>query len=326
MEAFSELTVHVRTVTPGFLHGADPAGDPELRPPAFRGVMRYWLRVALGGVIGDTNMAGLHKLETAVFGSTSAGSPVSVRISGDPGKVNAPLMPHKPWPRRQAFAAGGNMQVVMTMPYHRDPATWKRVLNLNSSSELDPTVWNMACAALRLALTFGGVGQRGRRGFGALQVVRADPIGAVAVMPTSLSDWRSFAAQSCSVAIGAAQKLAEQAEVPMTALPSGPTSFPCASALGVVGTCDLGASDANGALTAFMSAHRPEYTFGGISPREASPLWIRPIQTNSSYGLLLCALAPLGLNHDAAYYDRMRGFLGQLRGWQQMPPVKGWNT
>jgi len=35
-----QLVVQLETVTPLFLGGADPRGEPELRPPAFRGAMR----------------------------------------------------------------------------------------------------------------------------------------------------------------------------------------------------------------------------------------------------------------------------------------------
>src|SRR6266850_1449561 len=73
MEERNKLTVTLETVTPLFLGGAeaqDRNRSPELRPPAFRGALRYWLRAALGGVIGDNNLDGLHRLESAVFGST----------------------------------------------------------------------------------------------------------------------------------------------------------------------------------------------------------------------------------------------------------------
>jgi len=48
MDKSGSLTITLETVTPLFLGGADPRGAPELRPPAFRGAMRYWLRAALG--------------------------------------------------------------------------------------------------------------------------------------------------------------------------------------------------------------------------------------------------------------------------------------
>lgn len=44
----SHLTLTLETVTPLFLGGADPRGAPELRAPAFRGMMRYWFRAVLG--------------------------------------------------------------------------------------------------------------------------------------------------------------------------------------------------------------------------------------------------------------------------------------
>jgi CRISPR-associated protein Cmr1 len=50
MEECRTLAVTLETVTPLFLGGADPRGAPELRPPPFRGAMRYWLRAALGGL------------------------------------------------------------------------------------------------------------------------------------------------------------------------------------------------------------------------------------------------------------------------------------
>jgi len=51
VESSSSWTVTLETVTPLFLGGADPRGAPELRAPALRGAMRYWLWTALGGVI-----------------------------------------------------------------------------------------------------------------------------------------------------------------------------------------------------------------------------------------------------------------------------------
>jgi len=42
------LTVTLETVTPLLLGGAVPRESPELRLSSLRGVMRYWLRAALG--------------------------------------------------------------------------------------------------------------------------------------------------------------------------------------------------------------------------------------------------------------------------------------
>lgn len=44
-----KFEVKLQTVTPLFLGGANPDEGPELRPASVRGVLRYWLRAALGG-------------------------------------------------------------------------------------------------------------------------------------------------------------------------------------------------------------------------------------------------------------------------------------
>jgi hypothetical protein len=51
----------LETITPLFLTGADPRGEPELRAASIRGALRFWLRALLGGVIGDRDLDGLLK-------------------------------------------------------------------------------------------------------------------------------------------------------------------------------------------------------------------------------------------------------------------------
>ncbi|GCE15845.1 type III-B CRISPR module RAMP protein Cmr1 [Tengunoibacter tsumagoiensis] len=80
-----EVTFDLQTLTPLFLSGAYPT-DVELRPPSFRGEMRYWLRTLLGGMLG-TDTKGLEQvaaIEEQVFGSTERGSGVIVRLSPQP--------------------------------------------------------------------------------------------------------------------------------------------------------------------------------------------------------------------------------------------------
>ncbi len=66
------ITVTLEAVTPLFLAGADPRGAPELRPPAFRGALRYWFRAAAGGALGGDIQA-VARAEREVFGA-AAGS------------------------------------------------------------------------------------------------------------------------------------------------------------------------------------------------------------------------------------------------------------
>lgn len=49
MPALRFLDLELQTVTPLMTGGA--FYQAELRPPSFRGVMRYWLRALLGGVL-----------------------------------------------------------------------------------------------------------------------------------------------------------------------------------------------------------------------------------------------------------------------------------
>ena len=42
------ITIRLETITPLFLGGAEPRGEPpELRPASFRGVMRFGLRAGV---------------------------------------------------------------------------------------------------------------------------------------------------------------------------------------------------------------------------------------------------------------------------------------
>src|SRR5712692_3661971 len=78
-----EVTFTLRTLTPLFLAGADQTAA-ELRAPSFRGLMRYWQRALVGGLVGTTpqGLETVKKTETTVFGATDTGSAVQIRVSG----------------------------------------------------------------------------------------------------------------------------------------------------------------------------------------------------------------------------------------------------
>lgn len=240
MENRKTLTVTLETVTPLFLGGAEPREKPpELRPPAIRGALRYWLRAVLGGVIGDRNLNDLHQLESMVFGSTEYGSPIQVRLRGTLQSTDEKILPHKDGRQagqRKAFKAGQGVELVM-----------------HQLRSADETVWHAACAALNLALTFGGVGLRSRRG--------------------------------------------------------------------LVRICQIKAKSAPEAVTEFMRRVPKDNALGGIRPRQASPLWVRPILLDGSYGLLLTVLASDFRN---ANYNFVRNFLETFAG--QNLTVEGWNA
>ncbi len=307
------LVVTVEAVTPVFLGGADPRGAPELRPPAFRGAMRYWLRAALGGVIGDANLHALHALETAVFGSTEAASPISLRLGPLDGQLQTStekILPHKEGREagsRQAFKAGQRFQLALSTPRRAEQA-----------------VWDAAVASLRLAVTFGGIGLRSRRGYGTLRIVESSSPEQLPVSPSRLGEWQQYAERSATQAIIACRGVARFGNISVIPhLLNGPSAFPSANRMGLIRLHDLKADSAMDAVKKFMGSVPRNQAFGGIQPRQASPLWVRPVQTENGWGLLFLVLASklaAGTN-----YSSIRTFLDQHFPGRDLQ-VKGWNA
>lgn len=297
------LRVTLETVTPLLLGGAD-GKTPELRVPPFRGAMRYWWRAALGGIIGDSNLEALHKLESAVFGSPDLGSAISIRLgSSDTFETQVPPLPHKKHKfKRKALV--GSFELVMSQP-----------------RSADALIWNAACASLELALTSGGVGLRSRRGYGTVRVVKASGSRVVA-FPTTFDGWRSHVRRVTQLAIRAAVELAEACNVPLS-LAKSPAAYPCATHSGLIRLCDVKVHSAMEAMKLFMNRVQKDKALGGINPRQASPLWVRPIQTGpTTYGLLCTVLTS---KFPGSNYDFVHKFLDdKFRG--QYLRVKGWNA
>ncbi len=186
----ASLTVTLEAVTPLFLTGADPRGAPELRPPALRGALRYWLRAALGGTLGD-DVGAVREAEAAVFGSTDerlggAGA-VSVRLR--PGQ-SAPVSAYRREPAQRVVRDGREL----LQPTGRDYLYWSMAGSGNQGAKqyLEPGAQfhlqlaarpgapdperclQQAEAALWLLLQLGGVGSRSRRTAGSLSAVHVD--------------------------------------------------------------------------------------------------------------------------------------------------------
>lgn len=313
MAVTRSLTVTLETVTPLFLGGANPRGAPELRPPAFRGALRYWLRAALGGVIGDNNLEALHDLESSVFGSTDFGSRIHVRLSGLDGGPRSNV--EKILPHKEGREAGARQAI---------QAAQRFVLMLSTPDYVSQEVWKASIGALRLSVIFGGVGLRSRRGYGTLRIVKSTDLELLPTSPTSLQNWKTFAQQTAENAIQACRQFAQSHRVPvLDQPPNGPARFPCANQQGLMMICDLKARSAMAAVIQFMQRVPKDPAFGGIQPRQASPLWVRPIQTENGYDLLFLVLASkLKTGTD---YNKVREFLEEHFGGQYLQ-AKGWNA
>jgi CRISPR-associated protein Cmr1 len=187
-----ELTVALETVTPLFLAGAHPRGDPELRPPAFRGAMRYWLRAALGGVLSD-DLEAMREREAEVFGRTeeksARGSAVSVRIhSKHPSEpqpyskarsVIGPRGERQPAARDYLYwsmAKSGNPARENYQPsknFLPDGVAFDLTLTIRPGAQNAENAFRWARAALWLLVHLGGVGSRARRTGGSLSATGA---------------------------------------------------------------------------------------------------------------------------------------------------------
>ena len=176
-----EVTFTLQTITPLFLAGADQ-NIAELRPPTFRGEMRYWLRTLVGGCV-EPDTTGLRKVveaEQAVFGATEHSSPVRIRLRNiattlspyagagagvNTGKgylfwsMNESRKEEKgnPKPARKSFLPG------MT--------TFQLVL---SASETNTDALKQAIASIWLLVNLGGIGARSRRCAGNLTVTNVE--------------------------------------------------------------------------------------------------------------------------------------------------------
>lgn len=175
MATLPSVTFECEVITPMFLGGADQ--QPELRPASIRGALRYWLRAALGGVIGDNDLATLRRLEAEVFGETERGSLVIVRLHGAlQPMINFDLDRDN---QGKQLRSGHNYLYYSTrlgqnrrVPF--DVAWPSLVLTLATKHGVEKAqdVLQKAAAAVWLLMHLGGMGTRARRCAGSVQVVK----------------------------------------------------------------------------------------------------------------------------------------------------------
>lgn len=180
------LEVSLETVTPLFLGGADPRGEPELRASSVRGALRFWLRALLGGVMGDSpnKLDALRQAESAVFGSTELGaSPVVIRLRhGSLPQVTFSRLAL--WnDKDKRFDMPGIAYMFFGARKTREESERNAiaagaVFNLSLSFRAgfglsNKEAFTRAYAALWLLTHLGGLGTRSRRGGGSLQAIEA---------------------------------------------------------------------------------------------------------------------------------------------------------
>lgn len=151
-------------ITPAFLAGANQ-NSPEVRAPSIRGALRWWFRV-LGGTIEE---------EKALFGGVHEGTVASaVRVRVVPGGVGknrgeVPCVPNTSYGYLSYFAkvSGNKEDIYRTQGQHYlgEGATFTLLID-----EVRPVdaLWEKLEHAIEAFCTFGALGLRATRGFGAL--------------------------------------------------------------------------------------------------------------------------------------------------------------
>lgn len=168
-----QATFDLQTITPLFLAGADQT-TAELRSPSLRGGMRYWQRALVGGLVGANanGLAEVVKAETAVFGSTTQGSPVSIRISGEPGNPELSGRwgmgtKYLFWSMVMARENNLNRSARKTeRPYFSPDTHFQVTLAARDGNEV---FFQRGISAFWLLTHLGGIGSRSRRCAGSVQ-------------------------------------------------------------------------------------------------------------------------------------------------------------
>ncbi|MCS7062140.1 MAG: type III-B CRISPR module RAMP protein Cmr1, partial [Anaerolineae bacterium] len=180
------LTVTLETVTPLFLGGANPRAAPELRPPSFRGVMRYWLR-ALVGAAGEQAMREQENRLFGVVGDQASAGAVSLRLSLPthlPKQTYSRLSDKRMGTGYLWFAARGTRNEPERHAIM--PTTFSLTLLTPRSKQPERDLEQIA-AVLWLLTRLGGVGARSRRFAGGVQVADVQsphtPDGLIARLP-----------------------------------------------------------------------------------------------------------------------------------------------
>ncbi len=177
-----EVTFTLRVLTPLFLTGAEQT-TAELRAPSFRGLMRYWHRALVGGLVGANtpSLERLKEAETALFGATNKGSAVAIKVSASSDKPKEFIEPI-------SVRVGGNWQAtgkgyllwsmarsgkvekgnLKPARWYFPPGTSFRVTL--STRGTDTTKLDLAISAFWLFTQLGSLGSRARRCAGSLTV------------------------------------------------------------------------------------------------------------------------------------------------------------
>ncbi len=259
---------NLRLLSPAFIAGVDK-NHPEMRAASVRGQLRYWLRALLGA--RNPALSALWDAESAIFGSTTGGAGVSVRVYREAAaKIgDYPMLPHRQNEgRRQA-----SIQKALSPGQVYDLQLATRPGTLLPTHALD---------ALRLWSLLGGVGRRSRRMFGAVQITAGEDV----------ADWYSPPQSIDELAALVGDALRQISSAGMPDIPKYPT-LNAEHSWVIVGTIPYPThEDLVKSLFVDLLRKPPHLnnadSFGGISPRRSSPIHaqVRRVGADQYYPVL----------------------------------------
>lgn len=143
-----EIILNCRIITPMFCYGAD-GKTPELRPPSFKGALRFWWRA----IHPNLSLKEMKEKEMEFFGgvkrSKSVKSPFSLKIKHlNFNSIKRDALPHKPNKYKAAAIPADTIF---------DLILFQKVSHENVS-------------LFFLLSILGGIGGRSRRGFGCFEI------------------------------------------------------------------------------------------------------------------------------------------------------------
>lgn len=167
------IALTLEALTPLFLSGADQE-DAEIRVPSLRGVMRYWFRAMMGGILGG-NVQEIRKYESKVWGETQQASQVSIRLTEARSTAMATEDLDQAIPRGSRTNLIGRRYLLYSTLLHpgnkyQRPKYIKEGACFTFEIGYPQSLENLVLGTLWLVGNFGSLGTRARRGLGAIRI------------------------------------------------------------------------------------------------------------------------------------------------------------
>jgi len=195
-----------RIVTPMFIGGADGSPSDGVRPPSFKGALRFWWRALNWGRFyedtqnEDNALKALHREEARLFGSAAQGDEGGQGVFLLSIKQPKSYIEDNAWPRVQPMGKSGFMGMGLWESGKKEKGNFQphRVsissnepikVRLGFRSNTQGADIEQIKQALKVMGLFGGLGSRSRRGFGSIALVELDDVNYTC---PSISAYESF--------------------------------------------------------------------------------------------------------------------------------------